>query len=57
MSVLFSIIKRVAEPAPQAPGNLCLLGSLPTAADFALYGQLSQLVVDNTPDRQGESVR
>jgi len=33
-----------------APGNLCLLGPLPTPADFALYGQLSQLVVDRTPD-------
>ena len=32
------------------PGNLCLLGPLPTPADFALYGQLSQLVVDRTPD-------
>ena len=33
-----------------APGNLCLLGPLPTPADFALYGQLSQLVVDRSPD-------
>jgi hypothetical protein len=33
-----------------APGNLCLLGALPCAADFALYGQLSQLVVDRGSD-------
>merc|ERR1719225_1150973 len=33
-----------------APGNLCLLGPLPTPADFALYGQLSQLVVDRSSD-------
>ena len=31
-------------------GSLCLLGHTPTTADFALYGQLSQLVVDRTPD-------
>lgn len=34
-----------------APGNLCLLGPDPTGADFALYGQLSQLVVDRSADR------
>jgi len=33
-----------------ATGSLCLLGSTPTQADFALYGQLSQLVIDRTPD-------
>eukprot|EP00092_Neocalanus_flemingeri_P068150 GFUD01083231.1.p1 GENE.GFUD01083231.1~~GFUD01083231.1.p1 ORF type:complete len:237 (+),score=56.64 GFUD01083231.1:395-1105(+) len=33
-----------------ADGSLCILGSTPTIADFALYGQLSQLVVDRTPD-------
>jgi len=32
-------------------GKLCLLGASPTVADFALYGQLSQLLVDRTPDR------
>ena len=31
-------------------GSLCILGKTPTTADFALYGQLSQLVVDRTPD-------
>jgi len=31
-------------------GSLCILGKTPTIADFALYGQLSQLVVDRTPD-------
>jgi len=31
-------------------GSLCVLGKTPTIADFALYGQLSQLVVDRTPD-------
>ena len=31
-------------------GSLCILGGTPTIADFALYGQLSQLVVDRTPD-------
>jgi len=34
-----------------APGNLCLLGPDPTAADFALYGQLSQLVIDTSADK------
>lgn len=32
-------------------GSLCILGSTPSVADFALYGQLSQLVVDSSPDR------
>lgn len=32
-------------------GSLCILGSTPTIADFALYGQLSQLIVDRTPDQ------
>ena len=31
-------------------GSFCILGKTPTTADFALYGQLSQLVVDRTPD-------
>ena len=31
-------------------GSLCLLGPTPTQADFALYGQLSQLLADRTPD-------
>jgi len=26
-------------------------GTAPSVADFALYGQLSQLVVDSSPDR------
>jgi len=37
-----------------ADGSLCILGKTPTIADFALYGQISQLVVDRTPD---EAVR
>ena len=31
-------------------GSLCLLGPTPSQADFALYGQLSQLIADRTPD-------
>jgi len=33
-----------------APGNLHLLAARPAPADFALYGQLSQLVVDRSAD-------
>ena len=33
-----------------ADGSLCILGKTPSIADFAFYGQLSQLVVDRTPD-------
>jgi hypothetical protein len=29
----------------------CNAGTAPSVADFALYGQLSQLVVDSSPDR------
>ena len=31
-------------------GSMFLLGKTPTVADFALYGQFSQLVVDRSPD-------
>ena len=31
-------------------GSFFLLGGSPTAADFALYGQLSQLLIDRTGD-------
>ena len=32
-------------------GSFFLLGGSPTIADFALYGQLSQLVIDRTSDQ------
>lgn len=32
-------------------GSMFLLGSTPSVADFALYGQFSQLVIDVSPDR------
>ena len=31
-------------------GNMFMFGHCPSAADFAFYGQASQLVVDRTPD-------
>ena len=31
-------------------GSFFLLGGTPTAADFAFYGQWSQLVIDRSPD-------
>ena len=32
-------------------GSFFLLGDTPTAADFAFYGQWSQLVIDRSPDK------
>ncbi len=31
-------------------GSLFLLGASPTIADFALYGQLSQVIIDRSGD-------
>ena len=31
-------------------GSFFLLGSSPTIADFALYGQLSQIIIDRSGD-------
>ena len=31
-------------------GSFFMVDQTPTVADFALYGQLSQLVIDRTPD-------
>ena len=32
-------------------GSFFLLGSSPTIADFALYGQLSQIIIDRSGDK------
>ena len=32
-------------------GSFFMLGSSPTVADFALYGQVSQIVIDRTGDQ------
>ena len=32
-------------------GSMFMLGGTPTVADFALYGQLSQIIIDRTGDQ------